>query len=333
MSKRSFLVPVGVLSLSLLTGAVRADPLGPVAKHLSKGLSRLKTKRIAVLPFRYHNGDISSGSNYVTEHLTTLMVQRGGAQVVERELLDKALNEIRLGMTGMVDPATAQKLGKVLGVPAIVTGTLIDFEEKLTEVNARVIETETGAILAAETVQIPRTWDDLPHRDTSHLPSASAPAADRDEGYQLVMSKAIPNSPGPGRRYAAPPMETGSTGAPMEASALADAHPSEDVLTLTDADLVPVYRRGQTDPERILNDFMGDHQAPAETDLRIARRIYHRNPDPRVRARALFAMGNLLERTGRPAQAARVYSQVLNEFPDNPALQAQARQRLGPPQH
>src|SRR5258708_18910176 len=124
------------------TAAAHADPLQNVAKRLSKKMSGLKPRRIAVLTFPYHNGDISNGSSIVSERLTTLMVQRGGAEVVERALLDKAMGEARLGISGALDPATTQKLGKVLGVPAIVTGTLIDLEGKETEVNAPLIETE-----------------------------------------------------------------------------------------------------------------------------------------------------------------------------------------------
>ena len=116
---------------------------------------------------------------------------------------------------------------------------------------------------------------------------------------------------------------------------MAPGHPAEmasgseeDVLTLTDKDLIPVNHRGQTDPERILNDFASDNEPLPPTAVRIARRIYHRNPSPRVRARALMAMGHILDRSGRPAQAAQAYSQVLREFPDSPTLQAEARQRL-----
>src|SRR5258708_35481431 len=80
------------------TAAAHADPLQNVAKRLSKKMSGLKPRRIAVLTFPYHNGDISNGSSIVSERLTTLMVQRGGAEVVERALLDKAMGEARLGI-------------------------------------------------------------------------------------------------------------------------------------------------------------------------------------------------------------------------------------------
>lgn len=317
MMKRALVPLFIVICLPYLAAApVGADALQTVAKRLTKGLAPLKSKRIAVIRFSYHNGDVSSGSSIVSERLTTFMVERGGAEVVERALLDKAMEEVRLGMTGLLDPATTQKLGKVLGVNAIVTGTLIDLEERRTEVNARLIETETGSILAAATARIHRTWEDLPRP-----PQARAPA---EEETPVHMSKLIPTS-SPRRRRAPAPVYDGPM-QPLPAGSGTDS--TEEVLTLTHDDLVPLNHRGQTDPERIVSDFLSDNEPPPQNAVRMARRIYHRNPDPRVRARALMAMGHLLEREGRPGQAARAYAQVLREFPDSSVLQDKARRRL-----
>src|SRR5258708_7121192 len=57
------------------TAAAHADPLQNVAKRLSKKMSGLKPRRIAVLTFPYHNGDISNGSSILFQPLTTLMGQ------------------------------------------------------------------------------------------------------------------------------------------------------------------------------------------------------------------------------------------------------------------
>jgi TolB-like protein len=306
------------LALSGLTATqLKADSLETVAKRLTKGVEKLKTKRIAVLSFPYHNGDVSSGSSIVAERLTTLMVQRG-SEVVERALLDKAMGEIKLGMTGIMDPATTQKLGKVLGVNAIVTGTLIDLEENETEVNARLIETETGSILAADETEIKRTWEDLPQPP----PRPVKAVADDESASGLHMSKLISNSSP--RRHATPiydgPMQ------PLEPASIPTAGP--DVLTLTNDDLIPIRYNGQTEPAEVVDQMLSDHGPPREDEVHIARRIYHRNPDPRVRGRALLAMGHLLERSGRPRLAAQAYGQVLREFPDAPALQTEARQQL-----
>src|SRR5262249_25134480 len=118
------------------------------------------------------------------------------------------------------------------------------------------------------------------------------------------------------------------TGAMQPVPVENDPDSGTGALTLTNDDLVPVNHRGQTDPERILNDFLAENNPPPPDAVHIARRIYHRNANPDVRGRALLAMGHLLERSGRPDQAAEAYSQIEREFPDSPALQSEAHHRL-----
>ena len=114
-----------------------------------------------MLNFPYHDGGLSSGSSIVQERLTTFLVESGKIEVIERNLLKKILDEMKLETTGVIDEKTTKELGKVLGVSGIVTGTLNDLKKK-TEVNARIIHTQTGKILAAGSVKIKRTWTDLP---------------------------------------------------------------------------------------------------------------------------------------------------------------------------
>src|SRR5882672_2454536 len=50
--------------------------------------------------------------------------------VVERDKLDKLMEEQKLGMSGAIDPNTAAKMGKILGLNAIVTGAISQFGEE-----------------------------------------------------------------------------------------------------------------------------------------------------------------------------------------------------------
>jgi len=306
-----------VAAFGVAAALAHADSLASVARHLSKGVAQLNPKRIAVLSFPYHDGDVSSGSSLVAERLTTLLVERGEAEVVERALLDKTMAEIRLGTTGMMDPGTTQKIGKILGVTAVVTGTLVDLEENETEVNARLIRTETGEILSAGSARIKRSWNDLPR------PAPSAPGTGPSElkKQSVTMSDLIPvSSP----RRTMPTVYSG----PITPSRNLAPGTGSDVLTLTNEDLVPLRYHGTSDPENIVQKFLSDPQAPADPSVHMARRIYHRNPDPRIRGRALLAMGRMFERTGHPDHAGQAYQQILREFSDDAALQAEARRRL-----
>ncbi|MBA3065489.1 VWA domain-containing protein [bacterium] len=125
-------------------------------------MEKMPNKKIAVLSFPYHNGLINDGSSIVQERLTTYFVETGKVEVIERKLLDKIIGEMKLKVTGVIDKNDTQKLGKILGVGAIVTGTLNDVSAKKTEVNARIIQTETGKIFAAGRAKIKRTWNNSP---------------------------------------------------------------------------------------------------------------------------------------------------------------------------
>jgi len=157
--------------LAALADKAAADPLEKLARKLEAGLKDQPVKQVAVLSFAYHDGAMSSGSTIVQERLTTFLVQDGNVQVVERHLLKKALEEMKLETIGFMDPQTTKELGKVLGVDAIVLGTLNDLSKKKTEVNARVIETETGKILAAAQANVSRTWSDDPVKTAGPSPS------------------------------------------------------------------------------------------------------------------------------------------------------------------
>jgi curli biogenesis system outer membrane secretion channel CsgG len=69
--------------------------------------------------------DIGEG---MAEMLTTALVQTGQYRVLERQQINDVLGEQDLGASGRVDPATAAKIGKVLGAQYLVYGTVNEFE-------------------------------------------------------------------------------------------------------------------------------------------------------------------------------------------------------------
>jgi hypothetical protein len=61
--------------------------------------------------------------------------------------------EQKLSLTGVIDQTSAQKLGKVLGVDAIASGTVTDLGKSL-RINARLIDTSTAVIFAVASIEI-----------------------------------------------------------------------------------------------------------------------------------------------------------------------------------
>lgn len=125
--------------------------------------------RIAILRFELgftspawaQRWDISLG---VTEIVEEELFATGRYRVIERRALDQVLREQGIGLTGAVDAATAARVGRVLGVQALVGGTVNQFELKgaggvalpfaviamyqaQVQLTARVINTTTGEIL------------------------------------------------------------------------------------------------------------------------------------------------------------------------------------------
>ncbi len=113
-----------------------------------------KKTKIAVLDFQMQGeeGGSKDMGKIVGEWLITGLVDTGRFDVIERRLLEKLLEEQKLGATGAIDPASASQLGKILGVKIIVSGTVTSLEG-YTEINARLINVDTASIVAAEKVR------------------------------------------------------------------------------------------------------------------------------------------------------------------------------------
>src|SRR6185295_4581922 len=89
--------------------------------------------RVAVLDFDYatvydtssaifgRNVDIGKG---ITDLLVTYFVKDGSYSVIERKALDKIMAEQNFSNSDRANPTSAAKLGKLLGVDAIIVGSI-----------------------------------------------------------------------------------------------------------------------------------------------------------------------------------------------------------------
>jgi curli biogenesis system outer membrane secretion channel CsgG len=145
-------------------------------------------KRVAVLDFDYgtvqsyvssiygSNQDVGKG---ITDMLVEKLVKDGKYSVIERKALDKILAEQNFSNSDRANPATAQKIGQILGVDAIIMGSITKFgrddkskaiggaglsthgfgiggikrneAKAVCAISARMVDTTTGEILAAVT--------------------------------------------------------------------------------------------------------------------------------------------------------------------------------------
>ena len=114
-----------------------------------------KTK-LAVFDFTLQGDDFGNKDmgGIVAEWFITALVKAGRFDVIERAHLQKIIAEQKLGMSGLVEESSAASVGKMLGVKTIITGSVMSLPDAI-EVNARIIDVETGSIIAAENVSSP----------------------------------------------------------------------------------------------------------------------------------------------------------------------------------
>jgi curli biogenesis system outer membrane secretion channel CsgG len=132
-----------------------------------------RKKRVAVVDFDY--ATVQGGVNQmfgqpvdvgkgICDLLVKHLVQDGTYSVIERRALEKVLAEQNFSNSDRANPATAAKIGKILGLDAIIVGSITQFgadtkstiggvghskTKAIVQVDARIIDVDTGEILVA----------------------------------------------------------------------------------------------------------------------------------------------------------------------------------------
>ena len=157
-----------------------------MAALFTSALSAQDKKRVAVMNFDYAtvstyvaqifgtNQDIGKG---IADMMVDRLVNDGKYSVIERKALDKLMAEQNFSNSDRADPSSAARIGKLLGVDAIVIGSITEFgrDDKKTnlggfgaaagrfgvggigkseakavvQITARMVNVETGKILAS----------------------------------------------------------------------------------------------------------------------------------------------------------------------------------------
>jgi TolB-like protein len=110
-----------------------------------------KVTRIAITEFTYGN-EFNDFTRNVQDMLYTNLIQRG-MTVVEREKIEQVLNELGKSFSGMIDSSTAAEIGKMLGVEAIVVGTVADMGNSV-DLRTRLVDVEKGAAITAAQIDV-----------------------------------------------------------------------------------------------------------------------------------------------------------------------------------
>ena len=115
-------------------------------------------KRVAILDFEYgtvtdsvsaifgSNVDIGKG---ISDMLVENLVKGGTYSVIERRAIEQVMQEQNFSNSDRADPASAAKLGQLLGVDAIVIGSITQFgrDDKSTSVGGGLFGRRVGGLL------------------------------------------------------------------------------------------------------------------------------------------------------------------------------------------
>jgi len=107
----------------------------------------IQTNTLAVLYFQNigNNKALDPLQKGLTEMLITDLSKVKDLRVVERVKLQKLLDEIGLGQSGLVAEETAPRVGKIFGVNRLVKGTFLDIDSVNFRMGVGTIGTKTGA--------------------------------------------------------------------------------------------------------------------------------------------------------------------------------------------
>jgi curli biogenesis system outer membrane secretion channel CsgG len=130
------------------TGAAPVAPAqasaAPAAPAQTAAPATGRKKRVAVFDFDYatvHSSvaalfgqDVDVGKG-ISDLLVTDLVKDGSYSVIERKALDKILKEQNFSNSDRADPNSAAKIGKLLGVDAIIVGSITQFGNETKNTN------------------------------------------------------------------------------------------------------------------------------------------------------------------------------------------------------
>ncbi len=127
---------IALAGLILAADVMAQTPASPATATTAPPAATGRKKRVAVFDFDYatvHAGvagifgqDVDIGKG-ISDLLVTNLVKDGTYSVIERKALDKILTEQNFSNSDRANPNSAAKIGKLLGVDAIIVGSITEF--------------------------------------------------------------------------------------------------------------------------------------------------------------------------------------------------------------
>ncbi|MBN2536944.1 hypothetical protein JXB37_01565 [candidate division WOR-3 bacterium] len=160
MTKTTVLPVLLTASLLLVAGCFTPAQYVAMNPHnyaKSPTLDNRPTWRVAVLPPTSKLTNDPQTADGLQDHAGLVLMRNGRFTVVDRSAVDKLLEEQQFSYSGVVDPATAAQLGRMLGAEAVLTLNITQLKhdpfwsdhpgQRDAELHAKLISVETAEVL------------------------------------------------------------------------------------------------------------------------------------------------------------------------------------------
>lgn len=182
MHVQVLLTALVVMLMSTEAAFARQREIPAAAAAIADELASNPASAIAVVDFTDLQGTVTELGRFVAEEIALgLVTSKKGLSVVDRTHLKALLQENKLAASGIIDPATARRLGQIAGVENLVTGTITPLSDSV-RVVVKVLDTETARVVTAASIEIVKnkTIEELLARDIrgQERATASSPAGE-----------------------------------------------------------------------------------------------------------------------------------------------------------
>jgi TolB-like protein len=128
-----------------------------LSEKMAGQIDKSGKKSVAVVDFTDLQGNVTELGRFIAEELSVeLMNNVKKIEIIDRNHLKSIMTEHNFSMSGLVDPKTIKKVGQIVGVDAIITGSVTPFGDNI-RVTCKVIATDTARVISAGKIEIAKT--------------------------------------------------------------------------------------------------------------------------------------------------------------------------------
>lgn len=132
------------------------NEIAGLADKIGKALVAKGSKNVAAVDFTDLEGQPTELGRFLAEQLTVEIVANSSLTMVDRANIKHILDEHKLTVVGLVDPANAKKLGEFAGVDTILVGNISEVDDGY-RLTVKAISTSTAQIITAGWINFKKT--------------------------------------------------------------------------------------------------------------------------------------------------------------------------------